>query len=993
MNFMSSTRRTPLGYTTTIVSDRIGRPTLTLSPVAGVTRRDSTFYDQRGLVWRAASFGPAVSGAAAQKLVVRNFYNAEGQLDSLQRWAEPDAAGVGTITTRWRYDLAGRRVAEVAPDHSPSAPRVDSTRYDPAGNAIGVVTRRGHTLTMVYDRLNRLRRREVPAVTYYGRYQGIAMYQLNFNGRRPYPWYPTSPADPMACQTDPMCYQDSTQWTLTIPGDTATFAYDSVGNMIRADNGAALIRRRYHKDGRLKTDTLKIRTYAGTDTLQHVYGTEHRYDLSGRRTVLKHPLQLAPRVGSAVFDSVRYVYDPVTGVLQAAYDPLGNVFQFTYNLRNERIRLDLPGGIVEYQGYDADGRLVADTIKDFSGSSWPHPDVTLRQARLHYVDAQRVDTAANTLGRRDSSTAAYSGLGHLVRMDWRQPTATSYGNPGRIYSLERFTLDALGNSYAKFDSTNAGWRAGFGAYGIQTITATHSSHFGPLSGQAPTGRLRANADALRSDSIEYDAAGNTVFSSSAPFSPLQSVTLEERAYYYGADGQLRVSEYRRLPKNPPAGEYSETWEWELTHDEYRYDALGRRVLVRTRRDCRPGIESKPFPCALGTLRRTVWEGSEELYEIQMFGNWAWTALLPGAENDTALVFIAPQGPNQGVTTWWDPSRKFGRVAYTHGPGLDQPLSMTRLKFRDTAFVQGQPWVNWAPLTVVPHWNWRGQADYGTMGDGGWKTCQSPSSTRCVSVAYSHKRLAFVQQAVDTGTGWWGTLLDLKEDGTGTYFRRNRYLDPATGRFTQEDPIGLAGGLNLYGFADGDPVNLADPFGLQPSGRHPCLNSTSGPCMRAVIAGMDARAGAIQEGVVGFIPRNIASAAVGVGVGKAITVVAGRVGAAASDATATRAATFYRGVSAAEAADVAATGGELRAGAAAAGNTGKYLTNTAAAAAQWGAMNGPGYQVLKITVPADATATFTNLGRIDGIGQAWWAPVGALKGARIETVLPAALPVP
>jgi len=31
--------------------------------------------------------------------------------------------------------------------------------------------------------------------------------------------------------------------------------------------------------------------------------------------------------------------------------------------------------------------------------------------------------------------------------------------------------------------------------------------------------------------------------------------------------------------------------------------------------------------------------------------------------------------------------------------------------------------------------------------------------------------------------------------------------------TQEDPIGLAGGLNLYGFAAGDPVNFSDPFGL------------------------------------------------------------------------------------------------------------------------------------------------------------------------------------
>lgn len=38
----------------------------------------------------------------------------------------------------------------------------------------------------------------------------------------------------------------------------------------------------------------------------------------------------------------------------------------------------------------------------------------------------------------------------------------------------------------------------------------------------------------------------------------------------------------------------------------------------------------------------------------------------------------------------------------------------------------------------------------------------------------------------------------------------------TARFTQEDPIGLAGGMNLYGYADGDPINNHDPFGLTPA---------------------------------------------------------------------------------------------------------------------------------------------------------------------------------
>jgi uncharacterized protein RhaS with RHS repeats len=53
------------------------------------------------------------------------------------------------------------------------------------------------------------------------------------------------------------------------------------------------------------------------------------------------------------------------------------------------------------------------------------------------------------------------------------------------------------------------------------------------------------------------------------------------------------------------------------------------------------------------------------------------------------------------------------------------------------------------------------------------------------------------------------------DASGQMYMRNRYYDPASGQFTQPDPIGLAGGLNAYGFAAGDPVSYSDPYGLCP----------------------------------------------------------------------------------------------------------------------------------------------------------------------------------
>ncbi len=60
---------------------------------------------------------------------------------------------------------------------------------------------------------------------------------------------------------------------------------------------------------------------------------------------------------------------------------------------------------------------------------------------------------------------------------------------------------------------------------------------------------------------------------------------------------------------------------------------------------------------------------------------------------------------------------------------------------------------------------------------------------------------------------WKGAIRTGISGGDLYYMRNRWYEPQSGRFLSEDPIGLAGGLNHYVYAENDPVGGADPTGL------------------------------------------------------------------------------------------------------------------------------------------------------------------------------------
>ncbi|MCW0319132.1 hypothetical protein NB724_004283 [Pantoea ananatis] len=88
---------------------------------------------------------------------------------------------------------------------------------------------------------------------------------------------------------------------------------------------------------------------------------------------------------------------------------------------------------------------------------------------------------------------------------------------------------------------------------------------------------------------------------------------------------------------------------------------------------------------------------------------------------------------------------------------------------------------------------------------GQKTWEGVNSPWGKLLRESNQRIPVVEQNLRMQ----GQYLDRE---TGLHYNMFRYYDPDSGRFTQQDPIGLAGGINLYQYAP-NALGWVDPWGL------------------------------------------------------------------------------------------------------------------------------------------------------------------------------------
>lgn len=799
-----SYRISPNGYYTSYVDDGLGRVTSILTAIDSNDHAnhpvnplvESHYYDAMDRDTLTTTTGPAeaaLPGSIAQTISIARKYDLEGNLIAVNRTVSPDSNNIATLHTATVYDRAHRPIADTAVNGA-----VTTRKFDAASNLDTLITPRGYTIVSQYDSLNRLVNKIVPSYTadtiksgiptdpFQGTGLGGPAHSDTSYGANGYTPYITRPYGGQV-----------------VHGDTITFQYDPLGRILEADNVNAKITRQYYPNGALMSETQRVRTLPDSGALgsftKHVYTVGYHYDRDGRRDSLYFPAQLKTASQNGPIGTTQsYAYNDTTGWLSSITDPAGATVTFGFDGRGDLgIIRYLPWQYQDVRGYDNDGNQNYSMI-----DKWVAPDTLWRLSTFAYDGRDKLVYSANKVGLSDTVRVDYTGLGYAA-----QDASVDYNNGIRSLTSEHFQYDALGNKMRDTTFSND----------IMQDGSSHGYTGKTWAYQPSTSWLTAAYDGANNDSLRYryDLSGNTTFEFTSKFSQITTPTpaIHDRASSYNAQEQLVEADYRAVA-NPGANIFSLTRADELS----RYDALGRRVLVHASRTCGPyqvvGSGYRPDDCRRSFVRRTAYDGQQELVEFQARDSIPLTA-----EMDSGVVRDSVDRTGGEATV--DNNPFFGQVMYVHALGVDEPVDVIRLNWANRTDLVGNslPYYVFPPAVELPFWNYHGRNDFNLVGlvvNGALTTnpCQTVQGTRrCPKPPFEVGFAAYNNVPTGAATTWYGSLLEDKFDQTMTQYRRARSYDPVSGRFTQPDPMGLAGGVNDYGFANGDPANFSDPFGL------------------------------------------------------------------------------------------------------------------------------------------------------------------------------------
>ncbi|WP_436023270.1 RHS repeat-associated core domain-containing protein, partial [Trinickia sp. LjRoot230] len=321
----------------------------------------------------------------------------------------------------------------------------------------------------------------------------------------------------------------------------------------------------------------------------------------------------------------------------------------------------------------------------------------------------------------------------------------------------------------------------------EVVNKTHNRYGETRYGYDPTGRIEhAFGAGLPAQMFRWDEAANLV-SGSHPGGYVEHNRLkmfEDKRFEYDVYGRLT----RKLTGRGPYKE--QKFEYDAAHRltkvttlerntiatiRFEYDALGRRIRKTN------GYVGTDF----------LWDGMRLLQESR--GDDEATYLYE-PDSYVPLARIDSQAVQAANDDAIDTTKTEG-IYYFHNDVSGLPEELTDVEGHVVWQAQYRVWGS----TVREEWT-VAESEQATV------VWTSPGTVRVVPAP--QRRTPLPQNL-----RFQGQYLDRE---TGLHYNTFRFYDPDIGRFISHDPIGLAGGDNLYQYAP-NPLQWIDPLGLWGSG--------------------------------------------------------------------------------------------------------------------------------------------------------------------------------
>jgi RHS repeat-associated protein len=571
-------------------------------------------------------------------------------------------------------------------------------------------------------------------------------------------------------------------------GHTSTFAYDSLGNLVTATDA-------------LNHQTTATYTPAGQlasviDALGHT--TTFAYQGADLASVT-NPLG---RTMSRFVDAI--------GRVSALTDPLGNRATFSFDALNRLTQATDALGHTTASSYDANSNRVSFSDPRGGTTTWA------------YDSLNRAVTRTDALGQPEAYQ--YDLGGNLVRVTDRKGQVTGYqydllnrltfagfgasvGNPTSYTSSIAYTYDAGDRITQLVDTANG------------TITRSYDGLDRLVSESTPQGTV----------TYAYDAAGRRT-QLSAPAQSTTTYTFDNAnrltAIARGSQGVTFGYDHanRRTSLVLPNGinvAYGYDIADQLTSISYvngtttvgdltySYDAAGRRIAqggTFARVNLPSSISGASYDAG---NRLSAWNGAAVTHDLN--GNmtaalgqtYSWNErnqLTASTGSVTATFAYDGEGRRRGRTV------NGGTTNFLYDG--QQPIQeLTSANVLSAALLTGGIDEIFSRSA--------GGVTQTFIVDALGSTVRLTDSAGAKDTDYTYE--AYGKAANDNASNTNTFQYTGREnDGTQLQFNRARYYDPRLARFISEDPIGLAGGYNLFSYVKSNPVSYTDPSGLGPA---------------------------------------------------------------------------------------------------------------------------------------------------------------------------------